>query len=355
MLIDSFSDRLLSWFDQHGRKNLPWQQQSPYHVWVSEIMLQQTQVKTVIPYYQRFIQRFPDLQQLAAAPIDEVLHLWSGLGYYARGRNLHRAAQQMCWRHQAELPASLDELIKLPGIGRSTAGAILSLSKNQRQPILDGNVRRVLARCFAIAGWPGRRTVEQQLWDLSEQVTPHQRIADYTQAIMDLGATVCTRSKPVCNTCPMSGHCIAQKTGSIECYPAKKPKRSLPEQHTTMLLLQNEQDEILLQQRPPSGLWGGLWCLPQCETETAIAPWCQQQLGLNISQVATGKRFCHTFSHYRLHITPVYARAKPSTHTVMESTPRLWYNRQQPPSLGLAAPVSKLLQELDQALYERTL
>ncbi|PCH60485.1 MAG: A/G-specific adenine glycosylase [Gammaproteobacteria bacterium] len=348
--IALFSARLLSWFDQHGRKDLPWQKQSPYHVWVSEIMLQQTQVKTVIPYYQRFIQRFPTLQELASAPLDEVLHHWSGLGYYARGRNLHRAAKEISANHNAELPNTLNELINLPGIGRSTAGAILSLSKGQRQPILDGNVKRVLARCFAVKGWPGTRTVEQQLWSLSEQHTPQRRVADYTQAIMDLGAMVCTRSNPLCNSCPMIGHCMAQKTNSIERYPGKKPKRTLPEKHTVMLLLRNEQNEILLQQRPPSGIWGGLWCFPQCETASDITVWCEQQLGLSVDKVSTEKTFSHTFSHYRLHITPVHARTQASALRIMEGTPQLWYNRQQPPSLGLAAPVSKLLHQLDQPL-----
>lgn len=343
----SFSTRLLDWFDQHGRKDLPWQKQSPYHVWVSEIMLQQTQVKTVIPYYQRFIKRFPNIQQLALASIDEVLHHWSGLGYYARGRNLHRTAQIICNVYNSELPNTLEELISLPGIGRSTAGAILSLSRDQRWPILDGNVKRVLARCFGVAGWPGTRAVEQQLWQISEQHTPQQRVADYTQAIMDLGATLCTRTKPKCSACPMNRHCIALKTESIALYPGKKPKRKLPEKHTVMLLLHNKHDEILLQQRPPSGIWGGLWCFPQCDVETDYSRWCQQQLGLGVDSISTGMQFSHTFSHYRLHITPVHARVTGSSKVIMERAPQLWYNRQQPASLGLAAPVSKLLKQLN--------
>ncbi len=346
-----FSDRLLSWFDQHGRKDLPWQQQSPYHVWVSEIMLQQTQVKTVIPYYLRFIVRFPSVGKLAAASIDEVLHHWSGLGYYARGRNLHRTAQIICREHDAKLPNTLEQLINLPGIGRSTAAAILSLSKNQRQPILDGNVKRVLSRCFGIRGWPGISAVEQRLWDISEQQTPTRRVANYTQAIMDLGATVCTRSKPLCQLCPMNKHCVAFKTESVALYPGKKPKRTLPEKHTIMLLLRNKQNEILLQQRPPSGIWGGLWCFPQCDIETDIAQWCQQQLGLGIDNILNGTPFSHTFSHYRLYVTPIHAQVTDNSEIVMESAPQLWYNRQQPASLGLAAPVSKLLQQFNYALF----
>ncbi len=310
-------------------------------------MLQQTQVKTVIPYYQRFVQRFPAIHQLAVAPLDEILHHWSGLGYYARARNLHKTAITVCRDDSAQLPDTIDELIALPGIGRSTAGAILALAGNQRYAILDGNVKRVLARCFAIEGWPGVKTVEQKLWRLADQKTPQQRVADYTQAIMDLGATVCTRSKPQCPSCPMLDDCIAYKTNTIEHYPGKKPKKTLPEKHTIMLLLRNEKSEILLQQRPPSGIWGGLWCFPQCETETDIVLWCQQKLGLNITNTSTSNSFSHTFSHYRLHITPIQALATTRATNVMEAAPQLWYNRQQPPSLGLAAPVSKLLRQLD--------
>jgi len=351
----SFSDRLLSWFDQHGRKDLPWQNQSPYPVWVSEIMLQQTQVKTVIPYYLRFIKRFPSIQELAVASTDEVLHHWSGLGYYARGRNLHLAAKIICEQCDAELPSDLEDLMALPGIGRSTAGAILSLSKNQRQPILDGNVKRVLARCFTIPGWPGKRDVEQSLWRVSEQHTPTQRVADYTQAIMDLGATVCSRSKPSCSCCPMQAICLAYKSDNITHYPGKKPKKTLPEKHTVMLLLRNDKSEVLLQQRPPTGIWGGLWCFPQCEPDIDIKSWCKKNLGFNISNTTSGEHFSHTFSHYRLHITPIYAQANRSANSIMEAAPQLWYNRQQPQSLGLAAPVSKLLSQLDQPIPEKLL
>ncbi|MBL1292487.1 MAG: A/G-specific adenine glycosylase [Thiotrichales bacterium] len=351
----TFSGRLLTWFDKHGRKDLPWQNQSPYQTWVSEIMLQQTQVKTVIPYYLRFIKRFPTVEKLASATTNEILHHWSGLGYYARGRNLHKASQTICQQYDGELPNTIDELIDLPGIGRSTAGAVLSLSKNQRQPILDGNVKRVLARCFAIPGWPGKRDVEQRLWQISEQETPTQRVADYTQAVMDLGATVCTRSKPSCHSCPMANICLAHKTNEMALYPGKKPKKNLPEKHTVMLLLRNEKSEILLQQRPPSGIWGGLWCFPQCEINNDIQSWCKKHLGLSINNTVTGNSFSHTFSHYRLHITPIYAKSGKTTHSVMETAPQLWYNRQQPQSLGLAAPVSKLLRQLDQPISEKLL
>lgn len=345
----SFSARLLEWFDQHGRKDLPWQQQSPYHTWVSEIMLQQTQVTTVIPYYLRFVKNFPNVQRLSAASLDDVLHHWSGLGYYARGRNLHKAAGVICADFGGRLPLSLDELVSLPGIGRSTAGAILSLACNQRQAILDGNVKRVLARCFAIDGWPGQRSVELQLWQCSEHHTPQKRFADYTQAIMDLGATVCTRSKPKCSQCPMHDICLAYQSNSVSHYPGKKPKKTMPEKHTQMLLLHNQQRELLLEQRPPVGIWGGLWCFPQCDIEANAERWCQEQLGIHITNSVIGEDITHTFSHYRLHITPVYAEVISTNEAVMESPAQLWYNCAKPHSIGLAAPVSRLLQQFQQS------
>lgn len=348
MTADIFSERLLAWFDRHGRKDLPWQRQSAYHTWVSEIMLQQTQVKTVIPYYLRFIQRFPEVPALAEAPLDEVLHYWSGLGYYARARNLHKAAALICSDFAGRFPDELEALMALPGIGRSTAGAILSLSAGQRQPILDGNVKRVLTRVFAIAGWPGQAAVERELWQLAERLTPDEHFADYTQAIMDLGATVCRRSKPNCQCCPLNSQCLAYRKQGIARFPAKKPQRALPEKTTRMLLLHNEHHEILLEQRPASGLWGGLWCFPQCDDASAdIVQWCQQRLGIQIEPPTAGTPMRHSFSHYHLHITPIYARANDIGLTVMETAPRLWYNRGQPARLGLAAPVSKLLQHID--------
>ncbi len=349
-----FSTRLLKWFDQHGRKNLPWQQQSPYHVWVSEIMLQQTQVVTVIPYYERFIDRFSNIDALAQASLDDVLHHWSGLGYYARGRNLHKAARIISTDYGGIFPATFEILISLPGIGRSTAGAILALACKQRHAILDGNVKRVLARCFAVEGWPGQRSVEQELWQLSETLTPEQRVADYTQAIMDLGATVCTRSKPACTQCPMQDSCKAYQTDTISLCPGKKPKKILPEKHTQMLLLTNSSKELLLQQRPPSGIWGGLWCFPQCDIDTNPKHWCQDELGINISQPIVGENISHTFSHYRLHITPIYAKVRSAKNVIMEGAPQLWYNCDKPSSVGLAAPVSRLLDQYQNTQIEQS-
>ncbi|HET8551115.1 MAG TPA: A/G-specific adenine glycosylase, partial [Gammaproteobacteria bacterium] len=258
-----FAPRLLAWFASHGRHALPWQREpTPYRVWVSEIMLQQTQVATVIPYFKRFMARFPDLATLAAAPLDDVLALWSGLGYYARARNLHRAAQSAVAEYGGELPASLDELMAFPGIGRSTAGAILSLSRGQRHPILDGNVKRVLARFHAIAGWPGDKRVADRLWEFAESHTPVADCAAYTQAIMDFGATVCTRRNPACDICPMSANCEAYALGRQHDFPAPRARRGYPERNVRVLVIEAE-GAVLLEKRPPTGIWGGLWSLPE--------------------------------------------------------------------------------------------
>ena len=252
-----FQRAILRWFDQHGRTNLPWQQNiSPYRVWVSEIMLQQTQVTTVIPYFERFMDSFPTVQTLAAAPLDEVLHHWTGLGYYARARNMHKAAQVVCQQYKGNFPSTIDQLCDLPGIGRSTAGAISAIAFKIPATILDGNVKRVLARFSAIAGWPGKADVVQQLWLVAENFTPQERIADYTQAMMDLGATICTRASPSCHQCPLTDSCIAYAQGNQRAYPGKKPKKKLPVRSRYFLLIRNKQGEILLQQNPPAGLWG---------------------------------------------------------------------------------------------------
>lgn len=342
-----FQQQVLHWFDQHGRKNLPWQQQiSPYRVWLSEIMLQQTQVSTVIPYFQRFIEQFPQLEDLAAAPLDQVLHLWTGLGYYSRARNLHRSAQQIMQQHQGQFPNTLEQLIALPGIGRSTAGAILSIAFQQPAPILDGNVKRVLARVHAIDGWPGQSATAKQMWQLAEHYTPSERVADYTQAMMDLGATLCRRSKPDCPQCPLQQDCQGLASGEPTRYPGKKPKKELPVKQVAMLIIRNRAGEILLQQRPPSGLWGGLWELPtMTETETA-AEFCQQQLGLNVQENERWQPYRHSFSHFHMQIEPILLQAQGSANRSMASPAQLWYNLQQPASIGLSAPVKKLLQRL---------
>ena len=270
--MSDFAERLLDWFDDHGRKDLPWQRGiNPYRVWISEIMLQQTQVQTVIPYYERFMQSFPDLQSLADADIDAVLQHWSGLGYYARARNLHKAAGAIRDNFAGEFPTAFDDVVELPGIGQSTAGAILAIAGNQRHAILDGNVKRVLARHAAVAGWPGKTDVSKQLWALAEARTPQQRVADYTQAIMDLGATLCTRSKPNCAACPVASDCAARIADDVAAYPGRKPKKAKPLRQTTMVIAVNGA-AVFLQRRPPVGIWGGLWSLPEVVDVGRLVP-----------------------------------------------------------------------------------
>ncbi|MCB1715819.1 MAG: A/G-specific adenine glycosylase [Candidatus Competibacteraceae bacterium] len=342
---DQFAQRVLDWFDQHGRKNLPWQQdRNPYRVWVSEIMLQQTQVTTVIPYYQRFMASFPDIVALAEAELDAVLHHWSGLGYYARARNLHKAAGIIRDQHQGQFPLDFEQATALPGIGRSTAGAILALAANQHYPILDGNVKRVLARFAAIDGWPGQSQILNQLWELATCYTPAQRVADYTQAMMDLGAMVCTRRRPHCPACPLQSHCLAHAQGQEQHYPSPKPRRELPVKAVQMLLLCNPAGEVLLQKRPPSGIWGGLWGLPECPPETEINGWCQQHWGLIVHDFQHWSSLRHSFSHFHLDITPVLVELpEQAAIRIMEAERYVWYNIQQPDARGLAAPVQRLL------------
>ena len=343
---EHFAASVLDWFDTHGRHDLPWQHdRTPYRVWLSEIMLQQTQVSTATPYFQHFVATFPDIASLAAAPIDDVLALWSGLGYYARARNLHKAAQRMVEHYAGTMPRDHAALINLPGIGRSTASAILAQAHDLRHPILDGNVKRVLARYHLVTGWTGNKTVENKLWALAEQHTPHTRIRDYTQAMMDLGATVCTRRRPHCADCPLRPGCQAYATQQVATYPQAKPSKITPTRSTFMLVIRDDQERILLQRRPPTGIWGGLWSLPEYATATDIHPFCAQQLGLAITTERTLPAFSHTFSHFVLHITPQLARMQ-APLSVMDDNQYAWYNLAQARKLGLPAPVKKLLSEM---------
>lgn len=346
MQAPQFSRQVLDWYQRFGRKTLPWQQEkTPYKVWLSEVMLQQTQVATVIPYFERFMARFPTVADLAAAPLDEVLHLWTGLGYYARARNLHKAAIMVVEKHGGKFPENFEEVADLPGVGRSTAGAILSLSLGKHFPILDGNVKRVLARCYAVAGWPGKKEVEKRLWKISEEVTPADGVSQFNQAMMDLGAMVCTRSKPKCEICPLNLGCIAWANGSWANYPGKKPKQTLPERTGWMLMMQRE-EKVWLEQRPPVGLWGGLFCFPQFATRVELQQWLQQR-GIDATPLSQGIAFRHTFSHFHLDIVPMWLKL-PQASAVMDEPAGLWYNLAQPPSVGLAAPVERLLQQLHQ-------
>ena len=341
--MTSFSDRVLVWFDQHGRKDLPWQQNiNPYRVWVSEIMLQQTQVQTVIPYYTRFMQSFPDISTLANAVSDAVLQHWSGLGYYARARNLHKAAQIIRDDHAGVFPTSFDDVVNLPGIGRSTAGAILALSCDQQHPILDGNVKRVLARHEAIAGWPGKTEVSDQLWKIAAERTPTLRVAAYTQAIMDLGATVCTRSKPSCDICPVAEDCKARLGNTIADHPGRKPKKIKPLKSTIMVMA-IDGDNIYLERRPPSGIWGGLWSLPEVEN---IDEWCEQTLRGEPQHTESHATLRHSFSHFDLDIQAVVVRVANRSSKVADSADTIWHPIHDEPPGGMAAPVQQLITSL---------
>ncbi len=342
----SFSAAVLAWFDRAGRKHLPWQQDiTPYRVWVSEIMLQQTQVSTVIPYFQRFMERFPDVQALAAAPVNDVLALWTGLGYYSRARNLHRTAIIICEQYDGIFPAAVDTLASLPGIGRSTAAAIVSIAHGTPAAILDGNVKRVLARFHAVPGWPGDSPVAKALWQYAEQHTPSRRAAEYTQAMMDLGAIVCTRSKPRCDACPLQAHCLARQQDSIAQYPGKKTRKALPVRAVQMLMIRNPAGELLLQQRPPAGLWGGLWCLPEIPADADAAAGCQALCGQRPQRITVWPGWRHSFSHYHLEITPVLLQLARAPRRIAEEGSR-WVAPGSASALGLPAPLVRLLAEL---------
>jgi A/G-specific adenine glycosylase len=345
--MDQFAHKVLAWFDQHGRKDLPWQHEiNPYRVWVSEIMLQQTQVKTVIPYFHRFMASFPDVASLAAGSEDQVLHLWTGLGYYARARNLHKAAKIVCQEMAGEFPAGVDALVELPGIGRSTAGAIRSIAFALPATILDGNVKRVLARYKAVSGWPGQSVVHQKLWDIADELTPSQRVGDYSQAMMDLGATLCTRSSPSCEICPLLRGCEAYRLGTPREFPGKKPRKKTPVKNTVFLMVSSQSGDIWLERRPNSGIWGGLWCFPELSAEAEASDWCLDRWGIAPAEYRAWPSFRHTFSHYHLDIQPLQLILPNNPETVMEGQRQLWYNTQQPPQIGLAAPVANLLEQL---------
>jgi len=337
---------LVAWHAQHGRHDLPWQRErTAYRVWVSEIMLQQTQVATVIGYYERFMQHFPDLATLAAAPLDEVLHLWSGLGYYSRARNLHRAAQRVVSSHNGELPGELDALAALPGIGPSTAAAIVALAFERRACILDGNVKRVLARYFAVEGSLGQSGTERELWYRAEQCTPQSDIAVYTQAIMDFGATLCTRRDPLCLHCPLRQDCAAQRSGRVHELPSPRTRRARRTRRVVMLLAVDPDGQVLLQRRPLQGIWGGLWTPPQFEHQAAATQFCVTALAAAQLDPAPLPRLRHAFTHFELEITPLRVRCQGAL-SVMEGGGMLWYNAREPARVGLPAPIATLLSSL---------
>lgn len=340
-----FATALLNWFDAHGRHDLPWQQnKTPYRVWVSEIMLQQTQVTTVISYYERFMTSFPTVQDLAAATQDEVLAHWSGLGYYARGRNLHKTAQIVVQELGGEFPTDLEGMVALPGIGRSTAGAILSIACGERHPILDGNVKRVLCRFDAVESWSGEKKTEAKLWERAEELTPQDRFADYTQAIMDLGATLCSRSKPTCLLCPVQEDCAALAQQRVADFPFSKPKKAKPTKQTVVLLLQNAAGDIWLQQRPQKGIWGGLWSLPEValsECENLVKSKVET-LPHQETNLIEWMPFKHTFSHYHLMIHPIGLSSV--KRVTLEGR---WCALSEAFELGLPAPIRKVIEQLE--------
>jgi A/G-specific adenine glycosylase len=341
-----FAAALIEWHARHGRHDLPWQRRrTAYRVWVSEIMLQQTQVATVIPYFERFMERFPDAGTLAAAPLDEVLHLWSGLGYYARARNLHRAAVSITEEHGGRFPKSFEAVAALPGIGRSTAGAILALSRGERFPILDGNVRRVLSRHFAVAGSASDRAVLQKLWELSDECTPTEQVATYTQAVMDLGATVCVRRNPSCTTCPVATTCLAYNTGRQHELPSPKPARARRMREVFMLAAVRAGGDVLLERRPERGVWGGLWCLPEFESASDAADYARRVLRGAAERPVPLAPVEHAFTHFDLVITPLLAHCADSAYTP-DPAQSLWYRAREPARLGLPAPIRLLLARL---------
>jgi len=345
--MDAFAKALLAWFDVHGRSNLPWQHpRTPYRVWLSEVMLQQTQVRTVIPYFERFVLALPDLAELASAPQDRVLALWSGLGYYSRARNLQRCAQLCVEQHHGKLPDSIEQLAALPGIGRSTAAAILAQAHGQSHAILDGNVRRVLARFHGVHGWTGSSAVQGALWKLAESHTPLERVADYTQAIMDLGAMVCTRSKPRCGECPLRSACTALREGLTAILPQPKPTRKIPTRTTTMLIARDPDGRVLLERRPPTGIWARLWSLPQDIDPAATPPRLVLPGVVGEDELRTLPQLTHTFSHFRLLITPIVLDVDRRQAQVSDDPDLAWFSANELAELGLPAPVRKLLANL---------
>lgn len=343
--MTAFAERVLDWYQLHGRHDLPWQKNtSLYRSWISEIMLQQTQVATVIPYFERFMQRFPDIKSLSRASLDDVLLHWAGLGYYTRARNIYKSALIIAHQHQGQFPTEYEDALALPGIGPSTAGAILAQALGQRHAILDGNVKRVLARYRTIDGWPGQKKVEQQLWQLAEKYTPQQDVADYTQAIMDLGATLCTRSSPGCEGCPLADDCMALAGECVSQYPAKKPKKSLPVKHKRFLIIRNPKGAYLMEKRPPSGIWGGLWSLPELAIEQPVENAVQDNWQLDVEEVKDLPVFRHSFSHFHLDITPCEIVAKNNAERVADDGNYQWCTEIN--QLALAAPVSVILNKL---------
>ncbi|MDD5175247.1 MAG: A/G-specific adenine glycosylase [Sterolibacterium sp.] len=342
-----FAHRLIAWHKQHGRHDLPWQQTTdPYRIWLSEIMLQQTQVASVISYYRRFLARYPSLQELAAAPLEDVMSLWSGLGYYARARNLHCCARILISRHGGKFPAEPDLIAQLPGIGRSTAHAIAVFSNGARAAILDGNVKRVLCRAFGIEGFPGTAVVEKNLWTLAESLLPRSEVATYIQAQMDLGATVCTRRQPRClisaDSCPLTDICVARNSGRIAELPARRPRKLLPQRRIRLLLVVDA-GRVLLERRPPSGIWGGLLSLPELAEGDDPLAYAAYALSCEVTPVIALQPLKHNFTHFRLTMLPLSAEVKRFTH-LTDAARYCWLGREEIDAAALPTPIRKILE-----------
>ncbi len=344
-MTDDFAVALIDWQKSRGRHDLPWQgSREPYTVWLSEIMLQQTQVAAVIPYYQRFLDRFPTVKTLAEAPLDDVLALWSGLGYYSRARNLHRAAQAVMTQHGGKFPQTLETITELPGIGRSTAAAILVFAFGKRSAILDGNVKRVLARVCGITGYPGETAVAAQLWQQAEALLPKTGLQPYTQGLMDLGATLCTRRKPRCTECPVQSLCVAFRTDRVAELPTPKPRKTLPQKRTMMLVLQRA-GEILLEKRPPTGIWGGMWSFPEEDADADAVKACARRYGAAVTLKEPLPLIAHGFTHFKLDILPQLATVS-TWPQCMEEPGRLWITPNDALRTAVPTPVRGIIEQL---------
>jgi A/G-specific adenine glycosylase len=340
--VSSFAARLISWQKRHGRHDLPWQNtRDPYRIWLSEIMLQQTQVTTVLPYYRRFVAAFSDVRALAAAPLGNVLQQWSGLGYYRRAHMLHRAAQCVVDEHGGEFPADAHTLATLPGVGRSTAAAIAAFAHGERGAILDGNVKRVLARHEGVEGFPGMAAVERRLWQRAEALLPSRDIAAYTQALMDLGATVCLRGSPRCAQCPVAGDCVARRDDRIAQLPAPRPKKILPRRAVSVLLIER-QGEVLLERRPTTGIWAGLWSLPEIDAGADAVQLCRVRFGAEVALRDPLPAIVHAFTHFRLTLTPQPCLVRRWPKRV-EEPGLLWLPLADAVGAALPAPIKALL------------
>ena len=337
--------RIVAWQKQHGRHDLPWQgTRDPYAIWLSEVMLQQTQVATVIPYYLRFLARFPDVATLAGAPLDDVLRLWSGLGYYSRARNLHRAAGIIAAQFGGRFPRRFEDVAELPGVGRSTAAAICVFAYGQRQAILDGNVKRVIARLRGIRGYAGEKKVADRLWQEVEKLLPRRNVEAYTQGLMDLGATVCARTRPQCAACPVHRDCVAYERGWVARLPGPRPRRRIPHKRTIMLALIRA-GEVLLEKRPPSGIWGGMWCLPETTRQADLEAHCLKHFGAHVVEVDKLETIPHGFTHFTLDIQPLRLRVSALAPGAAEPGV-MWLPLEEARGAAIPAPVRKILAQL---------